>query len=301
MHRVVKDPTGQKTRILLGPPFHRHWQGAAGCSIKAYVAGSVPFRVERQVCLVGDHAYIFVNSGQDYEFRTPAQSGIFNMTIFLSDADARDAWGSIRRPELELLDNPLDHCADPDFFVTPLRPTPEVRTLQEELRGRAMSGKLPADIRHALTADLVQHMLHAQSAAMGQTWRVRAARRSTREEVVRRVRRAVDAIESDIAQPLDLDALAGLACMAKHHFLRRFRDVTGETPHQFILQRRLARARDLLAKDIMTAAEIGRACGFSDASGFSSAFRAAHGLPPRAWRRRRNGAIQPVRDPRTDP
>ena len=280
----MSDDTAPPTQIILGPPFHRHWQGAAGYSIKAYTGGRVPFRVERQICMLDDDAYIVVNAGQDYEFRTPAESGLFNFTIFISHADVKDAWASARCPERHLLDAPDRHAAEPDFFVAPMRPSPEVCALRGDLRLLAQSGALAPDLKAALIADLVRHAMRAQLLAIGETRRVPAVRRSTREEAVRRVRRALDIIESDIAQPLDLDALAAASCMAKHHFLRRFRDVTGETPYQFVLRRRLSRARELLRTGSDSAAEVGRACGFSDASAFSAAFRAAHGQPPHAWR-----------------
>ena len=117
-----------------------------------------------------------------------------------------------------------------------------------------------------------------------QVRRVAAVRRRTREEAARRVERALRFIETDISRRLDLALLAAVSCMAKYHFLRRFKDVTGDTPHQFILRKRLARASELLLNSDLSAAEIGRKCGFADPSSFSSAFRSARGLPPKAWR-----------------
>jgi AraC-like DNA-binding protein len=114
--------------------------------------------------------------------------------------------------------------------------------------------------------------------------RVQAFRHRTRAEAFRRIRRAIDFIEADISRRLDLAMLARVSCMAKYHFLRRFKNVTGETPHQFILRRRLARADELLLTTDLSAAEIGRRCGFADPSSFSNAFRSARGLPPLAWR-----------------
>jgi len=102
---------------------------------------------------------------------------------------------------------------------------------------------------------------------------------------VRRVRRAIDACEADISKSFSLEDMAAIACMAKHHFLRRFKSVTGETPHQFQLGRRLARARDLLLTSDLTIAEVGRRSGFPDPATFSLAFSRRHGLPPQAWRR----------------
>jgi AraC-like DNA-binding protein len=273
------------THIILGPPFHREWQGAAGHSIKAYVGGRVPFRVERRLHIVDDDSYILVNAGQDYAFCTPAASTLFNFTIFIADDDARDAWASMRSDEERLLDDPgCDSAPLPDFFVTPLRPTAAERRIRDDLMGLARQGALTPERRKAAASELVGHAMAAQSFALGQVRRVRASRPSTREETVRRVRRAIDLIEADFAAPLDLASLAAVACMARHHFLRRFKTVTGETPHQYILRRRFELAEQLLRESRLGVAEIGRCCGLGDASAFSAAFCHRYRMPPQRWR-----------------
>jgi len=277
--------------IILGPPFHRHFCGAAGYSIKAYEGGRVWFRVERRACVVGDDAYLLVNAGQEYEFRTPPESTLFNYTIFMSASDVADCWTSLGRSEIELLDDPaFRENAAPEFFAMSLRPTQQVRDARRRLHQLAACGALTAEAEAAATADLITHALRAQWTANRQVRRVRAVRRSTREEVARRVRRAIDAIEADVARALDLDSLAAIACMAKHHFLRRFKSITGETPHQYVLARRMTRARELLLGGDLSAAEVGRRCGFDKPSTFSGAFRAVHELPPDEWRRRQTSA-----------
>jgi AraC-like DNA-binding protein len=280
-----------QSHIILGPPFHRHFCGVGGYSIKAYVGGRVLFRVERRLFAVDDDAYLLVNDGQEYEFRTPAESSLFNFTIFASKADVADGWSSLGRSELELLDDPHRRdAAAPEFFTTPLRATAELREIRGKLRELAIARALTPDALGAVTSELLTHALQAQWVANGQVRRVRAVRRSTREEAVRRVRRAIDAIDADVARQLDLDMLCAIACMAKHHFLRRFKSVTGETPHQYLLGRRMTRARELLLASDLSAAEIGRRCGFDKPSTFSSAFRGIHGLPPDEWRRRQCSA-----------
>jgi len=275
-----------ETHILLGPPFHRHWRGAAGYSIKAYAGGDVLFRIGRQWCRIGDEALVLVNAGQEYEFQTPADSGLFNFTIFLSDADLEDCWASLGRSELALLDDPVTKGAGlPEFFVTPLRPSPAEQEIRRRLRELAESHTLGAAERTEATAELIALALRAQCHAQGQVRRVRATRQSTREEAVRRVRRAIDACEADISKSFSLEDMAAIACMEKHHFLRRFKSVTGETPYQFLLGRRFARARDLLLTSDIAVAEVAQRCGFADPATFSVAFSRRHGLPPRAWRR----------------
>jgi AraC family transcriptional regulator len=274
-----------ETSIILGPPFHRRWQGTAGYSIKGYAGGRVPFCVGGRLHFVGDEHFLVVNAGQEYEFTTPADAPLFNFTIFMSELDVADAWASLRRSEESLLEDPVTNDQPlPEFLVSPMPVTEPVKEIRSQLRSATLAGSLSAASKAGAVSEIIDEALRLQWEAMGQIRRVRAIRPSTREESFRRIRRAIEFIESDYVRRHDLSLLAKVACMAKYHFLRRFKEVTGETPHQFILRRRLAWAEKLLMTTHMSAVEIGRRCGFADPTSFSSAFRAARGLPPQAWR-----------------
>lgn len=276
--------------MILGPPYHRHGKGPAGWSIKAYGGGCVPFTVDRKNLRVDDRHYVFVNAGQDYEFRTPAESTLFNFTIFLTDHDLRDAWTSHLRSEECLLTN-AHTCAIamPEFMPIALRVSDSIDIMRSSLRRLWEAGEISPEIVSAGACEMIRQAVAAQAEVIGQTRKVSAVRRVTREEAVRRIRRAVDYIEGNIRAPLDLDRLADVACMAKHHFLRRFRDIVGVTPYQFVLRRRIAAAECLLLESETGAAEVGRACGFRTPANFSAAFRNAKGLAPTAWRKSQLG------------
>jgi AraC family transcriptional regulator len=70
------------------------------------------------------------------------------------------------------------------------------------------------------------------------------------------------------------------------HFSRLFRQTMGESPHQFVLRRRLEHARHLLAATELPLTHVA-ACGFADQSTFTRAFTRALGVTPRAYRRMR--------------
>jgi transcriptional regulator GlxA family with amidase domain len=69
-----------------------------------------------------------------------------------------------------------------------------------------------------------------------------------------------------------------------HHFARAFRTSVGMPPHRYLVERRVARARELLASTNMPLAEIALAAGFSDQSHFARRFREHVGTTPRAYR-----------------
>jgi AraC family transcriptional regulator len=98
------------------------------------------------------------------------------------------------------------------------------------------------------------------------------------------LRRVFEHIEDRLCSPLRLAELAALVRLSDDHFLRSFKAAVGETPHQYVLARRIARSRELLERNDSPIAEVAQATGFKGASHFSAAFRAHVGVSPTDWR-----------------
>ncbi|APG18195.1 AraC family transcriptional regulator [Kosakonia radicincitans] len=94
------------------------------------------------------------------------------------------------------------------------------------------------------------------------------------------LRNVLDYIEAHLAHPLLLSDLAAQVALSEYHFARMFRQSMGVAPHQFVMQRRMVRANDLLLNSTLPLTDIALACGFSSASHFSNRFKAAKGLTP---------------------
>ena len=97
------------------------------------------------------------------------------------------------------------------------------------------------------------------------------------------VARARELLESRLADPPSLEALAAAVNLSPFHFARVFRRATGLPPHAWLKQRRLGRARELL-KSGRPAAEVAFALGFADQSHLNRQFKQAYGVTPGAYR-----------------
>jgi AraC family transcriptional regulator len=98
------------------------------------------------------------------------------------------------------------------------------------------------------------------------------------------LRRVFAHIESALCEPLSLSALAQLARLSPDHFLRAFKSAVGQTPHQYVIDRRIARARQLMNNRNLTLLQVATETGFCSASHFAAAFRQRTGMSPRRWR-----------------
>jgi transcriptional regulator GlxA family with amidase domain len=104
-------------------------------------------------------------------------------------------------------------------------------------------------------------------------------------------------VDGRYAEPLDLEALARAAHVSPRHFSRSFRQTFGETPHQYLLTRRIERARHLLRTTDMRVAEICLEVGFNSVGSFTSTFSRHVGVSPTEYRRENGGPSEADRIP----
>jgi AraC-like DNA-binding protein len=95
-----------------------------------------------------------------------------------------------------------------------------------------------------------------------------------------KARRVIDYIESNLAYDLQLAKLCHVAGISRSHFARAFRNTIGMAPHTFVLQRRLARAVELLTPGKLSMREVAERCGFADHAHLTRTFKTRFGHPP---------------------
>lgn len=100
----------------------------------------------------------------------------------------------------------------------------------------------------------------------------------------RHLLRAKDLADGRYFEPLNVAALAAAAGLSPAHFSREFRRAFGESPHRYLLTRRLERAAALLRNTDRTVADICLMAGFTSVGSFTTSFGRTFGLSPTAYR-----------------
>src|SRR6185437_1119173 len=101
------------------------------------------------------------------------------------------------------------------------------------------------------------------------------------------LRRVLTHIEANISTPMRNRDLATIARLSEFHFNVAFRNSVGETPHRYLVRRRVERAQGLMLSTEKTLSEIAAECGLADQAHLTRLFRRIVGESPAAWRRAR--------------
>lgn len=157
---------------------------------------------------------------------------------------------------------------EPGFGVTDPALVALLQALLAETFAGGTAGRLFADgMATALAAQLLRLHGRLEPVAKGGLPR-------------HKLRLLTEFIDAHLDHPIGVDELAGLAGLSPFHFSRVFRQSTGSTPHRFVMDRRLDRARALLALPDRGVAAVAAACGFADQAHLARLFRQRFGIAP---------------------
>ena len=154
--------------------------------------------------------------------------------------------------------------------------TREVARLQA-----ALAAHDPDDVFGSLRTDVLSMELVLELAGVAPRENVaRTIRPDTRERVVR----AREYLDEHLSDDVDLRTLAREVALSPFHLARSFRQEVGESPHRYLVRRRLDRAAELLVSTPLTVTQVCDRVGFGSPAHFSQSFRRRFGVPPSVYR-----------------
>lgn len=147
-----------------------------------------------------------------------------------------------------------------------------------ELLNQGLAGNLFAEsLKNLLAVHLLRHYCEA-----GIPQQKLALPNSGLDAV--KLKQIQDYIEDHLAEEIAIEDMAALVPMSQFHFARAFKAATGETPHKYLTQRRMERAKVLLTVTKLAIAEVAYRVGFSNQSHFTAHFRKTTGMTPKDYR-----------------
>jgi AraC family transcriptional regulator len=153
---------------------------------------------------------------------------------------------------------------------------PALRSTLEKLRAELARGPSKWDALHLESLCLlsVLELCAFQRETFASSVKIPGGLGSAHQQTIR------DYVEANLSRDIGVNDLAKLVGLSRFHFLRAFKKATRETPYQYLLQRRIERAHDLLQQADLSVAEVAAEVGFKDATRFIRAFRLIKGVTP---------------------
>jgi len=256
-------------------------------SLKCMSNGRALYRFGRAEVAVDDGGYLILNNRQPYSIEIASPTRVETFVLWFPDDWAEEVLHTCdETPETLLANSPNESGARASFFerYTPHDRvvSPKVRVLRAAFKGEEtiQDGWLEEKLR-----ELLASMLASQRSLKHEISNLPAVRASTREELWLRANRARDYLHAHLSAPISLSDVAAAACLSPFHLLRVFQAVFRQTPHQYLNDCRLDRAKFLLERTRIPVTAICLECGFSSLGSFSALFHKRCGMSPRAWRK----------------
>ena len=261
-----------------------YWEGIGTLSIKMFRYGRAFYQAGGGTFAVEDDRYLILNDQQHYSITVESLTPVESFCIFFPSGFAEAVNYSLSSAEQHLLDNPtapitplnfVDRTYPHDDFLTPA-----VRRLQSA-QADVTSGWVDEQLHF-----IMRQMLNVHYQVNQQIERLPAVRAATREELYRRLYHAHDYMLACYDSPIRLANMAAVANLSTNHFLRAFKQLFGQTPHQFLTAYRLQQAAKMLNTE-RSVTDICFAVGFESPGSFSTLFRRTYGLSPEHYRRQK--------------
>ena len=249
-------------------------------SLYSVFSGLELHQVGRARFAVTPDRYLLLNDNQRHAHRIEDNTEV--LAIRFRTGLGADVYSAAALPPEKQLDNP-DLRLPLEFYE---------RTYPRDTRLSQFMGFLRAFIWAEVTQDpleqalhpIVEHLLVLHRNLESDIERLPAAKRSTREELFRRLHIARDFIEASYLEPINLFSIADVVNLSPHHFLRLFKQTFELAPYQFVTHKRLELAKKWLTETDKDVTDICFDLGFDSLGTFSRNFKARFRVAPTQYR-----------------
>jgi AraC family transcriptional regulator len=251
-------------------------------SLFANLSGESYVSVEKRRIKVKEDYFFITNHDQHYTLEIDKKQPAETFNIHFGEYFADKVFESLCQPVQKLMDNNFEMPIQSLAFHNRLQPH-DAKTKQLLLRIKSQGSEDALLLEESLF-NLLAHLFCNEKEIQKNAANLPVMKSSTRQELFQRLLLATDYIFSFYDKTLSLEELANVSCLSKFHFLRLFKIAFQKTPHQFINEVRLEKAKTLLKRTSLDVHQIAQCTGFSNSSSFSRMFYQHIGAYPTQYR-----------------
>jgi AraC family transcriptional regulator len=221
--------------------------------------------------------YLILNDATQHAQRLEDNSEVISLRF--RAGLGTDIYTAFATPLKKQLEHPDFRLEPLEFYQRTYPQDPHLSQLLGLLRAFIWVG-VPQDALEQAIQPILQRLLLLHRNLEPEIERLPAAKRSTREELFRRLHIARDFIEASFLENLDLKGIAEVVNLSPHHFLRLFKEIFTITPYQMVIGRRLEKAKQMLLTGGSSVTDVCFDMGFESLGSFSRDFKRKFGVSP---------------------
>lgn len=251
-------------------------------SIKTALSGKEQYRVNGVPFTLSPSEFLLVRKGDEVECEINSPVPVEGMCYYLDDILLEEISAFYKMEENELLARPESEKQTPALIANafPFDQSLLARYLSTFSNSLKPGNVLNTEWFYQLGLLLLQH----QGAIQKEINRLPASKRSTREELYKRLLTGKAYLEANIGSTVTMEEVAREACLSTYHFIRRFSQAFGISPYQYLLKRRLEQAAKMLSATDLPIRNIAHQIGMGDIHLFSRQFKKYYQICPSQYR-----------------
>jgi len=254
-------------------------------TIKFTLKGEEYFATKQRSYRVTPESYLIFNRGQKYSARIQSETEVESISVFFRPQFAENVLNSLICSEDNILENETNPPGQPVNFMEMLYPNHA--KLMPFIYKFRMASKGGFDDEVWLEEELfnlLKCLLEIHRKVGEEIYKIPAVKKSTRLEVYKKINIAKEYIDDNFSYDIKIEDAAKAACISPFHFLRLFKKIFDTTPYQYITEKRIEKAFNLILKSDMPITEVCLEVGFNSLSSFSWLLKQRYGISPEAMR-----------------
>lgn len=257
-----------------------------GFAIKYVVEGSELYVFDNHQNFVKEGSYLLCNSTKYGHVEIESRNKVKGICVNIDTDVMMDMVSSFIQPDTPFSDKSLARFfTTSDFLETQYNDEDTIvgRTLRS-LSKKAQAGEISLEeLNDDIFYFLAENIIKDNVPVFKQLQSLPFIKSKTRKDLYRRVNRAKDMMDAYFQQPVSIQEIAKEACLSEYHFFRLFKSVMKITPHQYILQKRLSLAKEILKDKNTNVSDTALYVGFTDVYSFSKSFKKKFGVAPSSF------------------
>ncbi len=223
---------------------------------------------------ISDGSFYFLNASDELEMRfdQPLQT----LLILFEENFVKDSFRALNRSDRDLLEDPNEESTEQRIPAVPFSMSKSILNYIETLLFQTNDQAEFDDQLFLLLAEVASLSKDAGSTLK----KFEVAKKSTQEELYRRIFRAKEFMHDQIGDGLTLDQIANEVGMNKFHLLSNFKKMFNTTPHQYLTELRLQKALELLKMKKHSVSHVCFSLGFESVGSFSNLFKRRFNVRP---------------------